>query len=576
MAVKGKNRKTRRQFLNESCDFLTQMILAQLSLGVAGTKRAHASTPSGKQRRHFINVGSTARAGWDSYYFHQGMTSADYVPIQNSTWMNSFCTYTLRYQDTQAQQFGGAGGPSIGQGMCLVLQAMASINRSDSFFVDAPNFVVNLGDLLIWKGMTSTSAHGIAGRMVQEGALSSYAGSYSSIISCALAQSPDYVRKLHYVQAVGAPGEMSLQSGFITGYGIPINIGDLPTWTAMTSSATAAPGSYAALMQSATAQIDQILASKSYTIPQTQQTFASYGASYSSYLSVAASNYATSTAFTNILNRYTAVLNRVLAIVAPQIYTPGPSGQNTGNYNYSGLASATQSFNASSSNNNLAGRFGGVANIPGYNAVYFQNQIFGFALTEFLIKNDLSAVVDTPYTVPDCHADMQGGVYSLTVAYILYLELLNGLKSADAGMGDGSTVLDHTSVIFQNEFDRESNCSSTVAGPPLQDPGLNHGVVTSVVLAGYGVQLSGIPSTPRFVGDIMTGRYNNAGFNLAPGPYGPYFNPLPIDSSGNPSPGGTIYDPQAILPTMCAVFGTQVPQQQFTGEPVCTPILKAS
>lgn len=574
VAMKNGKQKSRRQFLTSSCDLLSQMMLASLSFKAGlGSRVARAATPAGKQRRHFVNVGSFARAGWDSYFFHQGLVSADYVPIQNSTWMNDFCTYTLRYQDAQAQQFGGASGPSLGQGMCLMLPAMAAISRSDSFFVGAPNFKVNLGDLLIWRGMTSTSAHGIAGHMVQEGALSSYAGSYSSIVSVQLSQAPDYLRKLHYVQAASSPAAMSLQSGFITGYGIPVNIGDIATWTAMTGMATAAPGSMAALVQAATAQVNQLAAARTYSVPQSQQTYASYSSAYTSFLSVAGSSYATSTAFTNIMQRYNAVLTRVLSIIAPQMFSPGPSGQSS-NYTYANLASQTASFNASSNANCITQEcYGG---IPTYVADYLQAQVFGFALAEFLITNDLSAVVDVPYQLPDCHQDMMSGVVYLTVAYILYLEFLNGLKSADAGMGDGSTVLDHTTVIFQTEFDRESNPSSTVAGPPPNSPGTNHGVTTSVLLAGYGVQLSGNPSAPRFVGDVMTGRYNNAGFNLTPGSYGPYFLPLPIDSSGNPSPGGTVYDPQCILPTICQIFGALVPPQQFTGQPICTPILKAS
>ena len=81
-------------------------------------------------------------------------------------------------------------------------------------------------------------------------------------------------------------------------------------------------------------------------------------------------------------------------------------------------------------------------------------------------------------------------------------------------------------------------------------------------MAGYGTNRGAI------IGDIMTARYNTMFTGI------PYFYPLPINSSGQPAPGGTVYDPQSILPTKCAIFGAQMPPEQITTSGVVQGVIK--
>ena len=65
-----------------------------------------------------------------------------------------------------------------------------------------------------------------------------------------------------------------------------------------------------------------------------------------------------------------------------------------------------------------------------YVASQWSGVIFGFAMAEFLIINDLSAVVDVPTPMSDCHTNLIGGHAGAFVpSYILYLDLINSLKN---------------------------------------------------------------------------------------------------------------------------------------------------
>ena len=179
--------------------------------------------------------------------------------------------------------------------------------------------------------MTTTIAHGISNKMIMQGQLfSSYAASFSSIVAQSLANAPDYVRPLHYVQISQSPSSIDMQTGFLNGFAIPVNIPNTSAWSNMTTAATgASPGSVAALQQAETSALGTMAADGKFSLPQSQQIMAGFSGNFNSYLQVAASGYANSPQFNAIITRYTNVLTQQLALMLTSIITPTASGQST-------------------------------------------------------------------------------------------------------------------------------------------------------------------------------------------------------------------------------------------------------
>ena len=80
---------------------------------------------------------------------------------------------------------------------------------------------------------------------------------------------------------------------------------------------------------------------------------------------------------------------------------------------------------------------------------------FGVAMAEFLIKKNLSAVVELGLPCTDAHDMDDAELVKLTITHALYRELVRGLKALPLEDGSGESLLDATTIVMHTEFDRQ-------------------------------------------------------------------------------------------------------------------------
>jgi hypothetical protein len=213
---------------------------------------------------------------------------------------------------------------------------------------------------------------------------------------------------------------------------------------------------------------------------------------------------------------------------------------------------------------------------PQHYNTYINDQAYRFALAEFLIVNNLSAVVDVPTMFQDGHSSNylneidwkpSPDVISVLTAYACMTKLIASLKSYPLPGSPGKSLLDATTLIMFSEFDR------TPAYSYLQSyysniPGTGHWITSSAVLAGAGV--NGGKVVGRIAGGPGEGRYANvSGGTTGLG------DGYKIDfKTGLPDTNGQTAYIENIFPTMMAIFGLSVPERQKTADGAIAAIMK--
>lgn len=257
--------------------------------------------------------------------------------------------------------------------------------------------------------------------------------------------------------------------------------------------------------------------------------YASFRSSYKGALDVRGTDYANSPAFKNIVASYRSTASDALERAKSAKRYPEVANIN-------------------------------IENVLNSNA----NLFFSYALSEFLVANDLSAVVVVPTPTGDHHDFNDSHYVNMCLTYTCFRQLILNLEVTADNTRSGKSVLDCTTICLETEFDRTYNCSS-LSPSTLARPGTNHGSSTSVIFAG-----ARIPGG-RIIGDIKTG---------ASGLYSayadePFANPLPIDPvSGVPSKDGIFFSQRALLPTLLAMFGIQVPAEQVSDQQTLAALIK--
>jgi hypothetical protein len=198
---------------------------------------------------------------------------------------------------------------------------------------------------------------------------------------------------------------------------------------------------------------------------------------------------------------------------------------------------------------------------------FFNNlltQASNYAFVDFLIRKNLSAVVDAPAWVGynDAHGEAMPSylreLITTHATFTCFFALQRSLAAVP--LPEGGTLLDVTMIAFSTDFDRMAfheprEFDGSLVGKSI-DVGTNHGFTASVLLAGYGVQGG------KVVGDVHTGPNMHA---LFPEPNYKYLGPLPIDlQSGAVSPSGKMVNILAVAPTILSAFGATLPAQQVT------------
>lgn len=491
-----------------------------LSLGGALSGRAAPMT----RRRHFINI--QGFGGWDSAWHHSPVLLRDAAGLSEAQLKSSFYGVydTPRFMDDLAMRF---DDHFVGIGM-------SGFSSTE------------LGDLLIWRGIREDGSHDLGNRNIQNGSLSGYAASYSTLIAHALAQSPDYLRPLHFVQTTNTPAEFRSQFGFFTGPAIPINLASLDNWTRLSATDPADPINTDALRGLLDGTMTNLMGmTGQLKAPSRVRYEEDFGTNFNATKEIRNKNYATNPAydFTPTMDRYRSAVVSYIAKVLFDTRTAAAARE--GLKNFSDLPTAEGALR-----DFLTRYFGGS----------LDSLVYPYAVADFLVRYDLSAVVDATARLGDFHDDNHRDFLQVMASLACFKELIGSLKATPVSPTSSQSLFDVTTVMMSTEFDR------TIHRYPQNSngfPGTNHGVTSSTILTGYGV------NSGKIVGARGSGPL---------GPFasaGGYLQPLPIDfRTGKPSASGQIVNNTAIQPTILQIFGQSQPQQQNIGEKAVDAVIK--
>jgi hypothetical protein len=587
--------------------FLGQLAAGAALAGLAGRGglRLERAMAAAQTRRHLINV--SCWGGVDAQWFHsafpssrleshRGTHGAD-IAISSDAWgfsplgAEQLKAYKLsiRHDEQFVTEHPHSPGNYLGYGMTNVF---------------GPD---DLRDLLIWKGLAQEGQHGVGNTMLNQGVSSAYAISYTAFVADKL--NDDYPRSLPYVAIASAPGNLYLNMNMNRGAQVPVCI---PNWDEFRNLTRPlrwdfASGDRRALINAAVNRLTGDLLGVGATLASTRKVIGSFASSFGGAATLATSGYGDSIEFKYVHKQYvlelvakatsahkadlrigartlgavtasrgTAVyfaremdaarrllqplpdLAAYLSLKAAAAAAPGDEGLQAS------LAAMTADYNSRLTD------FVTVDLGTSYFFPMLRRVAFQFALAEFLVRNDLAGVVDlgtevdenADTTGPNLGGDAHGANLSsiLTASYTFaaFRLLMSNLRNHI--LPDGRNLLQATTLVMHTELDREPFLTPALAGPRDANPGTNHGYTTTVFLAGGGVKGG------RVVGDMHHGPAHLAAFG-DPGRAG-YCTPLPIDlATGRPKPlaeGGRLVSTKALFPTIFALFGMRVPEQQVT------------
>ena len=191
-----------------------------------------------------------------------------------------------------------------------------------------------------------------------------------------------------------------------------------------------------------------------------------------------------------------------------------------------------------------------------------------YAFADFLIRRNLSAVVDVPawpgisistgwQTTIDAHGgDINYCLELITMhaTFAMFFGMQRSFQSVSVAE-QGGTLLDCTTIALHTEFDRfayhEMKTLAEHSAGTQVATGTNHAPSASLLLAGYHV------AGGRVIGGVHEGPNMASSF-----PSQSYLGPLPMDpQSGAVSSSGVVYDIQSIAPTLVDAFGAIFPIQ---------------
>jgi hypothetical protein len=368
--------------------------------------------------------------------------------------------------------------------------------------------------------------------------LSSYAASFSSLIAADLAERQG-VLPLHYVQVASNTQDFKSGPGLLRGLAVPVNIPDFETFDALTQ---ALPDEVSAprrtMLSNLLSDLMEASSRRGFRLRQSAQAYQTFADTKRGLARV----YGTEVArgeFQPVFQAYVdAVLNRIVAFAAayPSLYAADSQNQ-------------AQFYNYTSA---VAQALADPASAPAI-MTEIRGWAFPFALAEFLVTRNLACVVDIKAPGHDAHWANGEELYRSLAKFTLYGLLVERLTSAE--LGGGRSFLDQTTLALTTEFDRSI---AIFHARPTDPPGTNHGASASVILTGRNI------AQGRILGGIVRDPAS---------PFG-YTAPLGLNDDGTASDTARRRTTQAVFPTVLAAFGLQAPPEQFTGEPVCPPVLK--
>ena len=400
----------------------------------------------------------------------------------------------------------------------------------------------DLSRMAVWRGLLPEGGHGVGNSMNENGHQSAYAAAFSVILADALAGSPDYLRPLHYVMMTQDPGSFFSQPGFFSGAALPICVPDLAAWGSLSALSSHDPANSVTLKAALERGVTGLGNAQGFALPTSQDYVkGTYLPAFAAVESLLGQNYATSAAFTSIASRYLSDLTS--DFIAYFLGSPDIVAAWNGYAGFPTDAATAAAF--------VQAKLGA--------------SIYPFAVAEFLVKTDLSAVVDLPTRGGDYHLNNNLDLLDSFFTWSCYKSLMRALAATPLPGGCGESLLDRTLIVHSTEFDRTiaRGMESPAGGLTI---GANHGSTSTYVLAGYrvnGGSMFGHRMTTS--AGLLSGLGSGLGFE----------GPVPQDpQSGQMSANGFIYTQRALLPTVLNIFDVQVPSPQVTEQKAAPFIVK--
>lgn len=556
-----------------------------------------AMAADGKPRRHLINIIGFSPGGWEAAWFHNAIPMDPFRSYVPKSGEKAFFITTNLVRPEAAPE----GAPRLTQRSLDsdYLELTAKGYKGRSHFVGSPfkKIFVNNGmsDVLIWKGIEQAGQHDLGNDVLNQGMSSVYAKSYSSVVAGWIA-SQDYTRPLHYVSNSETP--TALHSNFVMakGFESPICIADLATFQRVTALPTQLVSAEENRLMGTIQKLSNESLQSALKLNTSKEALSEYYLSLQNSNATGRSHWADSIEFKAVQVRYLYTMLKALAEVVKPINDTlkmwnyvGESNNWSANVltaldkikitndrlNAAGLsrfrlrqvkdASELASLEASiknvliseSASIGSAMQFPAGSLIPTLVGPQIGGIAFNFALADFLVRSDISAVVDIPHFMSDAqsHHNWFTPFTQNVAAFGAYHELITSLK--EVPLTSGSSLLDQTLIVMHTEVDR------TLAHN-IGEPGTDHGESASVLLAGHRV------NGGRVVGDISWGPLEDTNFKgVSLGA------PLPINlDTGIPAPDGTPVSTKSLFPTVLSIFGAPVPTQQITEAKSIPAIIK--
>jgi hypothetical protein len=544
--------RRRRRFLMQLSSSMASLAGIAAISGSLGIRRAMAALDGIQRRRHLITIQSTGPSGWDAYLYHMGLNPDRMDPAKavNENWDTVLGTSSLTVKQVAAALKADDGMPADAwtprdvfvNGTKLGSCRPHPNYAGGEFFGLGPGASVIPDTMLrqdyqIWGGLSWVDGgHDTSVYVINGGMRSQYASSFSCLIADALAR--ERLRPLHYVQVAGE-GAIQGGMGMLRGPAEPIAVPDLATWNLLMQLPATDP--LAAARDPMARALDSLLATATGSrlkLKTSKQAFESFVQAVRGIAQVRADYAVSGGQLTALVQAYRDDM------IETAIAHPFGKRWET----YFGV-SLTELRKGAAGASGVQGLLGTISTLS-----------FRFALAEYLVKNDLAAVVDVAAAFGDYHGNNVGEGLTILFDHVGMRRLVTALKAVD--LGDGRSLLDSTSVVMYTEFDRSPYYSYLNAADP-RNLGTDHGMSNSVVMAGMGFH----------GGRVIGGLYHHTGpcaetFGTKQNRNGGVYragHTLPINlDTGVPDPNGKWAYAENLFPTLMSIFGVTIPPQQVT------------
>lgn len=588
----------RRHFLKQA--FVGSLTLTAYSAGVGGRAQAGPKGP----RRHCINFAKGG--GIDQFWMASSM-----APSQ------------LRSGAHPALESGGAAagslqiqrvGPSMATDYLTLREAenpaqfYTSQGRSHYFGMGFHQLFRNthfdsgaelLSKMCVWKGMSSPCRHELDNPVLQHGVASSYALSFTALVSQRLAMNS--ARTLHYVVLADNPSAAYLNFAMNTDFASPSCIPGIPGLAALTGRD---PNDFNLksrrdLIANAVRNLSGNILSSRLKLKSSLSSLGVFSNSFQASATVAGSFLDQDIELLYLRNRF---LNSAYAGTCTyfgisqnggsgEMYTAlsalpanGGSGLGSGNDYISSLRTglvyltshplpdltsyrSRKRSGLDTTSDEAILRPLLTANINSLQRLY-PGLVDKFALSAYLVIQNLSAVVDFRDgagmdIIDDAHHTVLPSRVKEMAFFSCYRELmlaLDEVKDAE-GVMPGETLLDATHIVMHTEMDRTAGVLDNTLGVT---GGTNHSSSsTTVLMAGYGIHGGSV------IGDLHKGVNDGNEFG------GNFTSALPINTStGLPSAGGSLVTLQSLAPTLVEMFDAKLPPQQISAFGFVSAVIK--